>query len=149
MEAEFRRGEDSSPDKENKDKTARNTIYPGNEDIERMPDSDQDYRLPEQLPKVDENEKVQEEEVQGEAGDPLIDERTDLTEEELVMLEDGASDLSSDETLASDLLDDTDEEGDALNEGPDEDNLFDTGEDLDMPPDVNDPDGYTDGQNDR
>jgi len=80
--------------------------------------------------------------------DPLNDPATDLTPEDLELLEEAEHDYSSDETGAADLLDDTDEDGTALNEGPDEDNVFDTGEDLDMPDDTLNPDHDIDEEDD-
>ncbi|WP_118975218.1 hypothetical protein [Taibaiella koreensis] len=127
-----------------KDKVDRRTTHLDNEEIERMPDSGDDYRLPRDLPEpVEEPEsyreglpEIQEEDEDGE----LIDDDTDISPDEIALLEESERDTSSDESRASDLLDDTDEDGDELNEGPDEDNAFDLGEDLDMPNDVNNPD---------
>lgn len=125
------------------DKVNKRTTHLENEEIERMPDSDDDYRLPRELPEevVPDTGDLQEE---AEDDDDLIDEETDISPAELALLEEAELDTSSDETRASDLLDDTDDDGDALNEGPDEDNLFDTGEDLDMPDDILNPDKNAD-----
>ena len=81
--------------------------------------------------------------------DPLNDPSTDITPEDIELLEEAENNYSSDETKASDLLDDTDEDGTALNEGPDEDNVFDTGEDLDMPDDILNPDHDIDEEDDQ
>ena len=79
-------------------------------------------------------------EEQRDPDDPLNDPATDVTEQDIELLEEAEHDYSSDETRAADLLDDTDEDGEALNEGPDEGNAFDLGEDLDMPEDTLNPD---------
>lgn len=72
--------------------------------------------------------------------DPLNDPTTDITEEDIELLDAAEYDENSDEARASDLLDDEDEDGEPLNEGSSERNVFDTGEDLDMPQDVTNPD---------
>lgn len=123
------------------DKVGKHTIHLDNEEIERMPASDDDYRLPRELPEEEPAERsglasqLQQDEEEG-----LLDEDSDISPEELALLEEAERDTSSDESRASDILDDRDDDGDELNEGPDEDNAFDTGEDLDMPNDVNNPD---------
>jgi hypothetical protein len=124
-----------------RDKVDKNTTHLSGEEIERMPASDDDYRLPRDLPEEDrtEDENRREGKIDG-ANDDLIDDNTDISPTEIALLEEAEQDTSSDETRASDLLDDRDEDGDELNEGPDEDNPFDMGEDLDMPNNVNNPD---------
>ncbi len=121
-----------------KDKVDRKTIHLENEEIERMPDSDDDYRLPRELPagEVPETDPVDKEV----NNDDLIDGNINVSPEEIVLLKESEQDNSSDETWASDILEDTDEDGERLNEGPDEDNVFDTGDDLDIPDDVLNPD---------
>lgn len=123
-----------------KDKVEKKTVHLENEEIERMPDSDDDYRLPRELPESDTSgsEIVDNENVDNDK--ELMDESTDISPEEIALLEESEIDDSSDETRASAILDNTDEDGDELNEGPDEDNLFDTGADLDMPDEVQNPD---------
>ena len=125
-------------DKLPQDKVGKHTVNLDDSEIERMPDTGDDYRLPRTLPEDRQDERVIE--VDDEDDDDLIDENTDISPEELALLEEADRDTSSDESRAADLLDDTDEDGDALNEGPDEDSLFDTGEDLDMPNSVANPD---------
>ena len=125
-----------------KNQVDKNTKDIENEDIERMPASDDDYRLPRELPEEKREDDADAERV-GEDDDinnDLIDGDTDISPEEIALLEEAERDTSSDESRSSDLLDDTDDDGDELNEGPDEDYAFDTGEDLDMPNDVNNPD---------
>lgn len=125
-----------------KDKVDRRTIHLEDEAIERMPDSDDDYRLPRELPEEDKSEYTEgrETEMPADNDDELVDDNTDISPTEIALLKEAERDSESDETRASDLLDDADDDGDELNEGPDEDNLFDLGEDLDMPNDVNNPD---------
>lgn len=120
-------------------KVDKHTIHLSDEELERMPDSDDDYRLPRDLPVPDEDQIADGEEFDDE-DDDLIDPETDISEEEIALLEDAEQDDSSDETRASDLLDDEDEDGDELNESSGKRNLFNTGEDLDMPKDVTNPD---------
>ncbi|RYZ35758.1 MAG: hypothetical protein EOP49_33210 [Sphingobacteriales bacterium] len=117
----------------------RTTHLPG-EDMERMPASDDDYRLPRELPEADDTNEGDGDEINDTENDDLIDEDTDISAEEIALLEEAERDTASDESRASDLLEDRDDDGDELNEGPDEDNAFDMGEDLDMPNDVNNPD---------
>jgi hypothetical protein len=138
MEDNHQKGENQL----HKDKVGQNTEQLSNEAIERMPDSDDDYRLPRELPEADEQPEQAENEIaaQQDEDDELIDGNTDISPTEIAMLEDAGLDLDSDEAIGSDLLDDTDEDGDPLNEGPDEGSLFDTGEDLDMSNDINNPD---------
>lgn len=123
-------------------KVDKNTENLTNEEIERMPSSDEDYRIPRELPKPDTIEYKDENELAAEKdeADDLIDGNTDISASEIAMLEESGMDLDSDEAVGSDLLDNTDEDGDPLNEGPDDDSLFDLGEDLDMSNDVNNPD---------
>jgi hypothetical protein len=125
-----------------KDQVDKKTTDITDEQIERMPASDDDYRLPRELPEErpaddEDAEQVGEDD---DINDDLIDEDTDISPDEIALLEEAERDTSSDESRSSDLLDDRDDDGDELNEGPDEDNAFDTGEDLDMPNDVNNPD---------
>lgn len=123
-------------------KVDKNTIYLSDEELERMPDSDDDYRLPRDLPVPDED-LVDDGELVDDIDDDnedLIDPDTEISAEEIALLEDAEQDDSSDETRASGLLDDEDEDGDELNEGSGRRNLFNTGEDLDMPKDVTNPD---------
>lgn len=122
-----------------KDKVDKNTTHLSGEEMEKMPASDDDYRLPRELPEGDREEKNVSD-IDDEINDDLIDDDTAISPTEIALLEEAERETSSDESLSSDLLDDTDEAGDALNEGPDEDWAFDTGEDLDMPDDVNNPD---------
>jgi hypothetical protein len=121
----------------NRDKVEKRTINLDDSEIERMPDTGDDYRLPRELPEEQQEEKGAE---GTEDSDDLIDNDIDISPGELALLEEAERNASSDESIASDLLDNTDEDGDELNEGPDEDSLFDTGEDLDMPNSVNNPD---------
>ncbi|MFA6060193.1 MAG: hypothetical protein WC756_18475 [Taibaiella sp.] len=125
-----------------KNQVDKNTEHIPEEEIERMPSSDDDYRLPRSLPEErrDDDEDAENVAEEDEINDDLIDEDTDISATEIALLEEAERDTSSDESRASDLLDDADDDGDALNEGPDEDNAFDTGEDLDMTNDVNNPD---------
>jgi hypothetical protein len=127
-------------DELHKDKVDKNTTHLSGEEIERMPDSDDDYRLPRELPEEDRSEEERGDGINDDVNDDLIDEDTNITATEIALLEEAERDTSSDESRASDLLDDADEDGDGLNEGPDEDNAFDMGEDLDMTNDVNNPD---------
>ncbi len=119
-----------------RDSVDKHTIHLENSDIERMPDSDEDYRLPRKLPDTKPGYTGED----GNDEEELLDGETDISPVEIALLEAAEWDATSDETLASDLLDDTDEEGEELNEGPAEDNVFDTGEDLDMPNSVTNPD---------
>lgn len=125
-----------------KDRVDKKTTDITDEQIERIPSSDDDYRLPRKLPEERPADDEDAEQV-GEDDDineDLIDEDTDISPDEIALLEEAERDTSSDESRSSDLLDDRDDDGDELNEGPDEDNAFDMGEDLDMPNDVNNPD---------
>jgi hypothetical protein len=121
-----------------KNEVDKKTEFLSNEEIERMPASDDDYRLPRELPEPDKIEYQDENELAAEQDedDELIDGNTDISATEIAMLEESGMDLDSDEARASDLLDDEDEDGDPLNEGPDDGSLFDLGEDLDMTNDV-------------
>lgn len=123
-------------------KVDKNTEHLTDNEIERMPSSDDDYRLPRELPEPDKIEYKDENELAAEQdeADGLTDGNTDITENEIAMLEESGMDLDSDEAIGSDLLDNTDDDGDPLNEGPDDDSLFDLGEDLDMSNDINNPD---------
>jgi len=125
-----------------KDKVDKNTEFLSNEEIERMPASDDDYRLPRELPEPENIEYIDENEEAAlkDEDDELIDGNTDISPTEIAMLEESGMDLDSDEAIGSDLLDDTDEDGDPLNEGPDDGSLFDLGEDLDMTNDIANPD---------
>lgn len=123
-----------------KNQVDKNTTHLTNEEIERMPASDDDPRLPRELPEEDNSAEEDDDEIDDDENEDLIDENTDISATEIALLEESERDTSSDESRASDLLDDRDEDGDELNEGPDEDNAFDMGEDLDMPNDVNNPD---------
>jgi hypothetical protein len=127
-------------DELHKDKVDKNTTHLSGEEMERMPDSDDDYRLPRELPEEDRSEEERGDGINDDVNGDLIDEDTNITATEIALLEEAERDTSSDESRASDLLDDADEDGDGLNEGPDEDNAFDMGEDLDMPNNVNNPD---------
>lgn len=125
-----------------KNQVDKNTQHVPDEEIERMPASNDDYRLPRSLPEEGKEDDEDAENVNqdDEINADLIDDYTDISATEIALLEEAERDTSSDESRASDLLDDADDDGDALNEGPDEDNAFDTGEDLDMTNDVNNPD---------
>jgi len=125
-----------------KDKVDKRTLHLENEEIERMPDSNDDYRLPRELPEEEAEpyREGPEEPTDDIDEDDLIDPDTDISADEIALLEEAERDTTSDESRASDLLDDADDDGDELNEGPDEDNAFDLGEDLDMPNNVNNPD---------
>jgi hypothetical protein len=125
-----------------KDKVDKNTTHLSGEEIERMPSSDDDYRLPRELPEEERGDDEDAEQVgqDDDINDDLINDDTDISATEIALLEEAERDTSSDESRASDLLDDRDDDGEELNEGPDEDNAFDMGEDLDMPNDVNNPD---------
>lgn len=119
------------------DKVNRKTIYLADSDMERMADGeDEDYRMPRDLPKGAVIARGAQE-----LPDDLITPESDISPEELQMLERAEYDYSSDETLSAELLDETDEDGDVLNESSGEEkNFFDTGEDLDMPNSVMNPD---------
>jgi hypothetical protein len=132
-----------------KNQVDKNTEHLPDEEIERLPASDDDYRLPKELPEEKRGDDEDAEQVgqEDEINDDLIDEDTDISATEIALLEEAERDTSSDESRASDLLDDADDDGDALNEGPDEDNAFDTGEDLDMTNDINNPDIDDDEEN--
>lgn len=119
------------------DKVNRKTIYLADSEMERMPhEEDEDsYRMPRDLPKGAVVSRGAQE-----LPDDLITPESDISPEELQLLERAEFDYSSDETLSSELLDETDEDGDALNESSGEENYFDTGEDLDMPNSVMNPD---------
>lgn len=118
------------------DKVNRKTVYLADTDMERMAhDEDEDYRMPRELPKG----AVIARGVQ-ELPDDLINPESDISPEELQLLERAEYDYSSDETLSAELLDETDDDGDILNESSGEQNYFDTGEDLDMPNSVMNPD---------
>jgi len=125
-----------------KNEVDRKTEHLPGEEIERMPDSDDDYRLPRSLPEPEEEGYQDENEIAAEndEADELIDSSTDITDEEIELLDEAGMDLNSDESVSSNLLDEMDEDGDPLNEGRGQDVFFDTGEDLDMPNNVNNPD---------
>lgn len=125
-----------------KDEVDKRTEHLSGEEIERMPDSDDDYRLPRDLPEPEEKEYRDENEIAAEKDEAndLIDSNTDISPEEIELLDEAGMDLNSDESVSSNLLDETDEDGEPLNEGSGQDVFFDTGEDLDMPNDVNNPD---------
>ena len=119
------------------DKVNRKTVYLADNEIERIPsDEDEDYRMPRELPKG----AVIARGVLDQPQDDLIDPVSDISPQELEMLEQAEYDYSSDETQSAELLDETDEDGDMLNERSGEENYFDTGEDLDMPNSVANPD---------
>jgi len=126
-----------------KESMLRSTIMPGKEEIERMPDSDDDYRLPRDLPEAGPEPAGANSEEES-TRENLTDDRTEIAPEELELLDSTSYDSSSDESASSDLLDDEDDDGDELNEGPGEDSLFDTGEDLDMPRNITNPDADKD-----
>ena len=119
------------------DKVNRKTIYLADSEMERMAheDDEDSYRMPRDLPKGAVVSRGAQE-----LPDDLITPESDISPEELQLLERAEFDYSSDETLSAELLDETDEDGDALNEGSGEENYFDTGEDLDMPNSVTNPD---------
>lgn len=125
-----------------KNEVDKNTQHLASEDIERMPASDDDYRLPRDLPEPEEKEYRDENEIAADKdeADELIDGNTDISPEEIALLEEADIDTESDEAIASGLLDETDEDGDPLNESSGQDVFFDTGEDLDMTNDINNPD---------
>ncbi len=123
---------------QHKNKVYRKTIHLEDEEIERMPASDDDYRLPRELPEQENADPVPLEEE--EEREILTDGVTDISPEEIDLLAESERDSSSDESRTADILEDTDEDGERLNEGPDEDNPFDTGDDLDIPDDVRNPD---------
>lgn len=126
-----------------KNEVDKNTEHLTDNEIERMPASDDDYRLPRTLPEPENQPEYQDENelaAQQDEEDELIDGETDISPTEIALLEEAGMDTESDEAIGSELLDSTDEDGDLLNEGPDEDSLFDTGEDLDMSNDVTNPD---------
>jgi len=126
-----------------KNEIDKHTEHLPDSEIERMPASDDDYRLPRQLPEEEKEEPFDDETAAGAAqdeADGLIDGNTDISPEEIALLEQSGMDMNSDEAIGSDLLDNDDDDGDALNEGPDDDAMFDLGADLDMPNDVNNPD---------
>ena len=119
------------------DKVNRKTVYLADNEMERMSsDEDEDYRMPRDLPKG----AVVARGVQEEQPEDLTDAVSDISPEELQLLERTEFDYSSDETLSAELLDEVDEDGDALNESSGEENYFDTGEDLDMPNNIVNPD---------
>lgn len=125
-----------------KNEVDRNTQHLPGEEIERMPASDDDYRLPRELPEQEETEDGDEMELLAEQDEAngIIDGNTDITPEEIALLEEADIDTETDEAIASRLLDETDEDGDPLNESPGQDVFFDTGEDLDKTNDVDNPD---------
>lgn len=119
------------------DKVNRKTVYLADNEMERMPsDDDEDYRMPRELPKG----AVIARGVQEEQPEDLTDAVSNISPEELQLLERAEFDYSSDETLSAELLDEVDDDGDALNESSGEENYFDTGEDLDMPNSIVNPD---------
>lgn len=119
------------------DKVNRKTVYLADNEMERMSsDEDEDYRMPRDLPKG----AVVARGVQEEQPEDLTDAVSDISPEELQLLERTEFDYSSDETLSAELLDEVDDDGDALNESSGEENYFDTGEDLDMPNNIVNPD---------
>jgi hypothetical protein len=125
-----------------KNEVDKNTQHLPGEEIERMPASDDDYRLPRDLPEPESKEYRDENELAAEKdeADELIDGNTDISAQEIALLEEAGTDIDSDEAIGSDLLDETDEDGEPLNESSGQDVFFDMGEDLDMPNDVNNPD---------
>lgn len=145
MENKEQRGEHQI----HKNQVDKNTEHLPNDEIERIPASDDDYRLPRSLPDEGKEDDEDAEDVSQDdkINDDLIDDETDISATEIALLEEAEMDTSSDESRASDLLDDVDDDGDELNEGPDEDNLFDTGEDLDISEDVINPDKNADEEN--
>ncbi|KAA5532440.1 hypothetical protein F0919_16760 [Taibaiella lutea] len=125
-----------------KNEVDRKTQHLAGEEIERMPASDDDYRLPRDLPEPESKEYKDENELAAEQdeADELIDGTTDISPQEIALLEEAGTDMDSDEAIGSDLLDETDEDGEPLNESSGQDVFFDMGEDLDMPNNVNNPD---------
>lgn len=120
------------------DRVNRKTIYLADTDMERIPDDEEDdYRLPKNFPKGAEIVRRPQEEP---AEDLVAGDASDISPEELALLERTEYDYSSDETQVAELLDEVDEDGDVLNERTGEENYFDTGEDLDMPNTVANPD---------
>ncbi len=133
-----------------KNETDKRTIHLENEEIERMPDTDDDYRLPRELPEEapDDDSKVVRESVKIDDDEELMDDESNVSPMEIALLEDADMDTSSDESRSADLLENTDDDGDELNEGPDDDNLFDTGEDLDVSKNMTNPDTNKDEEDD-
>ncbi|PSK87406.1 hypothetical protein [Taibaiella chishuiensis] len=120
------------------DKVNRKTVYLTDNDMERIPaDEEEDYRMPRGFPKGAEIERRVPEEPQE---DLVADANSNVSPEELQLLERTEFDYSSDETQVADLLDQVDEDGDVLNENSVAENYFDTGEDLDIPNTVMNPD---------
>ncbi len=121
------------------DRVNRKTVYLTDNDMERIPaDEEEDYRIPRGFPKGAEIERRVPEELQD---DLVADAGSDISPEELQLLERTEFDYSSDETQSAGLLDQVDEDGDVLNEKSGEaQNYFDTGEDLDIPNTVMNPD---------
>jgi hypothetical protein len=108
------------------------------EDMERLVDSDDDYRLSRQLPEGTQDND-DDADVPANEGESLTDGNTDISATEIALLESAEQDLSSDESRFSAAPDDTDLDGEPLNEGSG-DTPFDTGEDLDIPADMANPD---------
>jgi len=139
--------DDQLQDGISKNKVDKNTIHMASEDLERMPDGDDDYRLPRDLPEPDEDFGGAPEDEVFDDENNLSDDNSDVTEEELELLEEADRDTSSDESQAANLLDNEDDDGEELNEGKDEKNLFDTGEELDRSRKVDDTDANFDEEN--
>lgn len=133
-----------------KNETDKRTVHLENEEIERMPDTDDDYRLPRELPEEapDDDSKVVRESVKIDDDEELMDDESNVSPMEIALLEEADMDTSSDESRSADLLENTDDDGDELNEGPDDDNLFDTGEDLDVSKNMTNPDTNKDEEDD-
>jgi hypothetical protein len=89
--------------------------------------------------KMEEEEQTRVEE-ERQYNNPLNDPETDISQQELDLLDESDNTNSSDETQLENLLDKTDEDGTLLNETGTAGNKFDTGEDLDMPHDLINPD---------
>lgn len=128
-------------------KVDKNTIHLSSEDMERMPNRDDDYRLPGDLPESNADFGGAAEDEGFDDDNNLVDDESDVSDEELELLEEASIDTSSDESQAANLLDNEDDEGDELNEGKDEKNLFDTGEDLDRSRKIDDTDANFDEEN--
>jgi hypothetical protein len=139
--------DDQLQDGTSKNKVDKNTVHLPSEDLERMPDADDDYRLPLDLPEPDEDFGGAPEDEIFDDENNLVDDDSDVSEEELELLEDAEIDTSSDESQAANLLDNEDDDGDELNEGKDDRSLFDTGQDLDRGNKVDDEDANFDEEN--
>ncbi len=132
--------DDQLQDGISKNTTERRTIYLDDGAMEKFAYSDDDYRLPRELPQLDMEWHVNGEYDHTSENLPISDEGDNVTDLEKRLLEESAMDLSSDESQNIRLLDHIDEDGNPLNEMADGLSLFDIGDELDMPEEVVNPD---------